>query len=420
MACLMKVPLASIFVGVFVSVGSGQGKGAISEGDNAEQFALLCRIYNVAKNPPINHVDLTDPYKIVNEMDSINASFAEEKQFNETEHVGNGTDAQLSHTTTLEAAAAQANIMRITQKAHNVLEDIRKLNATRDIENVKAELAHVIFGDGGNETDLGHGALKGVSGRGKACGDTGLSRKGERAGKNLVVDFFCLCAQNTEKNSGIDNVCGFFVGRKSTKFDKHGWDESGLLGSSAMWASIKKGCGKLMQQHPKSTAEVHDILEDFLKHLKSGGVYRNNKKENSYRIVGMLGTSVLSEDSRGGIDPVCDGRKGGKTGSPGGMCVFYGQEAEWQNIPWMMKLKTALSMVNALNNKTATIQRDIEKLQTLLHRAEKIYETAKVISEVQNPVLPTNLQTAAKRLTAYSAARRHHPHTHFMILFVLL
>ncbi|CCD13946.1 Variant surface glycoprotein [Trypanosoma congolense IL3000] len=419
MVCYMSVIAVAVVFGCFVRDVRAQAKGTITEGDNAEQFALLCQIYNVAKNPPIHHVDLEDPIKIVEKIDALNATFAEKTQFNETEPVENSSVAQVKPTATREAAVAQAMIRRIAQKAHTILEEIKKVNATRDIEKVKDEFAQVIFGEGMNESHLCDGALKDVAERGSACGSSGLSSKGKSAGKNLVMDFFCLCSQNTKE--GIDNICGFAVGRKGALSEKHGWSEAGLWGSSAMWASIKKGCGRLMQQHTKSITESFDLIGDFLQYLRTGGVFRHDTKDESDRIVGMLGTSVFKKGTGEVKGPVCDGKKGGTKGSPGGMCVYYGQESEWQNIQWIIKLKTSLSMADALNNQTATIQRSIKKLQTLLHRGEEIYETTKVITEIQNPVLPTNLQTTAtKRLTAYSGARRYPTNTHFLLLFILL
>ncbi|CCD16633.1 unnamed protein product [Trypanosoma congolense IL3000] len=314
-------------------------------------------------------------------------------------------------------------LSRITQKAHNILDEIRKNNVSEEIEKVKAELSHVIFGAGGAESDLCNGSLKDVTGRGAACGNSGLHAKGQSAGNNLVVDFFCLCAQRND--DGIHDACKVKVGSKS---EKHSWGDKAPSGSSSMWASIKKECENLLHQHPKSAKEGHEVIDDFWNHLKSGGLYRwgnTRKVDGSERKPGMLGTGAGTEGS-GGKDVVCDGRRGytatrGSGTPPGGICVYYGQEPQWEeNIEWLKKLKTAMNTVDVLNNKTATIKRDIEKLHMLLHRAEKVYESAKLITEIQQPVLPTNLQTTAKRLTAYSASRRHHPNTHFFSLFVLL
>ncbi|CCD16427.1 Variant surface glycoprotein [Trypanosoma congolense IL3000] len=413
----------------WVDASGKQNTAEVKSMDNSEQFALLCRIYNVAENPPIHHVDLPDPLKIVTEIDAINASFTEEKQPNETEQAENSTDAQVKPTITRkvitrEVAVSQAILRRISHKAHTIVDEIRNLKATRDIEKVKANFDQVIFGEGMNESELCKGTLKGVNGRATACGKPGDGTKGNSAGKNLVVDFFCLCAMRTsvngKDNEGISNVCGVEVGGKS-KDVKHSWGDACPPTSSTMWASVKKGCGKLTHTNPKFAAEGHEILNDFLKHLEMGGVYRSGDSSGSNRKKGMLGTSVGTEEQKG-VDLICDGSKGyTKSGGkpPGGVCVFYGHESEWDNIDWLLKFKTALASVDTLNNKTATIQQAIQKLETLLHRAEKIYETAKVISEIQNPVVPHNLPTAAKRLTAYSAARNN-PHAHFILLFVLL
>ncbi|CCD17032.1 unnamed protein product [Trypanosoma congolense IL3000] len=187
-----------------------------------------------------------------------------------------------------------------------------------------------------------------------------------------------------------------------------------------MWASIKKECENLLHQHPKSTKEGYEVLSDFFTHLKSGGVYRwgSRNVEGSNRKEGMLGTSGWKNGGYGS-GPVCDGKKG-SNGEHGGICVYYGPETQWEeDIDWLKKLKNALETVDDINNQTATIQRDIEKLQMLQHRAEEIYETAKVISKVQNPVGLTALPNAnTKRLTAYNTAWRYHLLAPWVILIL--
>ncbi|CCD12121.1 Variant surface glycoprotein [Trypanosoma congolense IL3000] len=428
MACFVNV--ITIFV-VVVSVVSGELE--IDRDDNIEPFSLLCRIYNVAKNPPINYVDLREPVQIVEEIDALNKSLLKEQRHGEEEDSGNNSKTQLPHTTTREAALLQTSLNQITQRAHKILDEINKMDVTENIEKAKAEFHKVIFGDGGNESNLCHATVNDMDNRSVACGDTGLSSKGASAGKNLVVDFFCLCAMRTESGEGAKQACGFFVGKIDYYY---GWGEQGPWGSSTMWASIKGGCGKRMQQHPKSTAEARHILDQFLKHLKTGGVYRqikceknphpNCKKaivEDSNRKEGMLGTGVTVDNT---AKVTCDGKKGDdKKPEAGGVCVYYGKESEWKNIPWVIKYESALTTVEYANNQTASIQRDIQKLQTLLHRAEEIYETAKVITEIQNPIrLASVFPNASGNLTAYNTTRiRSYSYISrpcFMLLCVLL
>ncbi|CCD16590.1 Variant surface glycoprotein [Trypanosoma congolense IL3000] len=404
-------------VGSFVS-----GQVEVAKDDNIEPFALLCRIYNVAKNPPINYVDLEEPFEIVREIDALNRSLLEEGRLTEEEDAGNHSEAQVKPTVTREAAVAQISLNQITQRAHKILEEIKKVNVTEEVGKVKAEFNKVIFGDGGNEDNLCQATVNDMDNRSKACGPPGLTSNGESAGKNLVVDFFCLCAQRTDEE-GANQVCGFYVGRISHYY---GWDDkNGPWGSSTMWASVKGGCGKHMHQHPKSTSEVRHILDQFLKHLKTGGVYRwgNGKVEGSNRKEGMLGTGVgkNENDSNG---PTCNGKKGKNGQTPGGICVYYGPSDWDSNIHWLKKFRTALNRVENINNQTATIQRSIEKLNMLLHRSEEIYETGKVMLEIQNPVgLTAALQNSSGNLTAFNSTRfrsyGYRPHTYFIALLVL-
>ncbi|CCD13780.1 unnamed protein product, partial [Trypanosoma congolense IL3000] len=287
MACLVNGIV--VFVVVMGSVVSGQLE--VDKDDNIEPFSLLCRIYNVAKNPPINYVDLHDPVLIVQEIDALNRSLLEEERLNEEEDMGNSSFPHVKPTLTREAAVAQLSLNQITQKAHTILDEINKVNLNKAIEKANSQFSQVIFGENGNETKLCQATVNDMDNRSQACGMPGEGRKGDSAGKNLVVDFFCLCAMRTKSSEGAKQACGFFVGKIDYYY---GWSEQGPWGSSTMWASIKGGCGKHMQQHPKSTAEARHILDQFLKHLKTGGVYRwgNGKVEGSNRKEGMLGTGV--------------------------------------------------------------------------------------------------------------------------------
>ncbi|CCD16428.1 Variant surface glycoprotein [Trypanosoma congolense IL3000] len=405
MACFVNV----ITVIIFMLLGGARGQLEVDKYDNIVPFSLLCRIYNVAKNPPISHVDLEEPFEIVEEINSLNASLVEPKLFNESEHMGNSVGAKLTSTVTKETALSQLSLNQITQKAHTILEEIKKMNVTETIGKAKADFNKVIFGENGNESDLCQATVKDVGDRATACGDTALSSKGSSAGNNLVVDFFCLCVQRQD-GKGVNQVCGFYVG-SGYENGQLGWNDTGLMGSSTMWASIKGGCGKHMQQHPKSTAEARHILDQFLKHLRTGGVHRwgtsKDKVEGSERKEGMLGTSACTENGVSGNCniPICNGKEGKKGLSPGGVCVYYGHESEWHKIDWLKQYKTALVSVEAANNQTATIQRAIQKLQMLLHRAEEIYETTKVITEIKNNVGMSAFQNVSGNLTVHNATR---------------
>nr|CCD21842.1 VSG [Trypanosoma congolense IL3000] len=245
--------------------------------------------------------------------------------------MGNSWEARLKSVVTRETVLTQLSLYKITQRAHNIFEEMKRVNATRDVEKAKAEFNKVIFWENRNESDLCHATVNGLGNRSVACGKPGQEKKGTRAGKNLVMDFFCLSVQRQD-GEGINQICGFYAG-SGYKNGRIVWSKQGPWGSSTMWASIKWGCGKHMQQHPKSTAEARHILEQFLKHLKTGGVYRwgsGNEVKGINRKEGMLGTCA-GTNTGSGTDIPCDGKKGEKTGTkPGGVCLYYGPESEWE------------------------------------------------------------------------------------------
>ncbi|CCD16990.1 unnamed protein product [Trypanosoma congolense IL3000] len=136
-------------IAIFVVMGSivrGDKEQQIDKDENIEPFSLLFRIYNVATDPPINHVDLQEADKIVQEIDALNTSLMEPKWVNKTEKLGSGVSAQINPTTTREPAVFQLSLTQISQRAHKILDGINKVIITENIEKAKAEFNKVIFG----------------------------------------------------------------------------------------------------------------------------------------------------------------------------------------------------------------------------------------------------------------------------------
>ncbi|CCD14867.1 unnamed protein product [Trypanosoma congolense IL3000] len=150
MACFVH----GIYIIILSFLGVMSGQLEVAKDDNIEPFSLLFRIYNVAKNPPINYVDLQEPAQIVVVIGALDRSLLEEERLNENEDTGNNAGAQVKQTLTREAALTKLSLNQITQRVHKILEDIRKINVTKEIEKVKAEFAKVIFGVYGNKSDL--------------------------------------------------------------------------------------------------------------------------------------------------------------------------------------------------------------------------------------------------------------------------
>ncbi|CCD12572.1 unnamed protein product, partial [Trypanosoma congolense IL3000] len=246
------------------------GEHSVNEKDNSEYFSLLCKIYNVANHPPIKPVNTKEYQKIVEDIDALSAA-------------ANGKESV--NTQTEETKSAQTQLIGITQEAHKLLDEIKKENPEGEVEKVKNTFNTVIFGEHGNAGDLYHGALRGVeSNRPKACGSK--EKKGDSAGKNLVVDFFCLCAQPNDVSEGVDKVCGVSVGSG----DSAGW--GGKLDSpGTMWNEVKKGCEKYIQQSLSSTQGGHFLYREFLDKVMAGGNVKVKNLENVPKR-GMLGTAV--------------------------------------------------------------------------------------------------------------------------------
>ncbi|CCD11947.1 unnamed protein product, partial [Trypanosoma congolense IL3000] len=150
MACFLNgIVVFVVVLGIFV-----KSQVNVDNDENIEPFSLLCRIYNVAKNPPITDVDLQEPHKIVEEIDALNRSLLEEKTHDKREEAGNHSEVQVKPTVTRETQVAQISLNQITQKAHAISEKIKKINFTENIGKVKADFAQVIFAENGNESDL--------------------------------------------------------------------------------------------------------------------------------------------------------------------------------------------------------------------------------------------------------------------------
>ncbi|CCD16715.1 Variant surface glycoprotein [Trypanosoma congolense IL3000] len=357
--------MMKLFMVMMVVMGSwvrewrvkAQAGQIVRENDNRGPFELLCKIYNVAQNPPIKPVDTKEYQKMVNDINALSTA-------------ANGKEGV--NTQSEETTSAQTQLVGISRDAKKILDAIKRENPEGEVEKVKYTFNQVIFGKNGKE-DLSKRGLEVEPSRSQACGSNNLG-KGKSAGKNLVVDFFCLCAKH-DKEEGVDNVCWVSVGSG----DGAGWRGGTLDSANTMWNEVKNGCETFRQQSVTSTQEGHFLHREFLDKVTVGG----NVKLNSSIIVhkqGMLGTAV---SKTGNNNFNCNGKKEVNThsrtpGSAAGVCVFYGNQNWKENIDWLKKFKTGLQLIDKLNTETASWQ---HQLTTLLNRARELYEKVKADSQ---------------------------------------
>ncbi|CCD16592.1 Variant surface glycoprotein [Trypanosoma congolense IL3000] len=319
----------------------------VSEGDNRGPFELLCRIYNVAKNPPIKPVDTKEYQKMVDDINALSTAANGKERVN---------------TQTEETKSAQTQLTGVTHEAHKLLNEIKKVNPEGEAERAKNTFNQVIFGENAKE-DLSQGALEVEQKRMTACKNG--EKQGTSAGKNLVVDFFCLCAQNTVDADGVDKVCGVSVGSG----DGTGWGTN-LVSSDTMWKEVKNECEKSAKQSATSTDAGHSLLRDFQDKLTAGGQVKVKDKD-TLRTPGMLGTAV---SAKGNTDFNCNGKSSTYRDTGAGICVFYGNHHQEENIAWLKKFKEGLQLIDKLNTETASWK---SKLTTLLNQARELYEKVK-------------------------------------------
>ncbi|CCD12950.1 Variant surface glycoprotein [Trypanosoma congolense IL3000] len=331
----------------------------VKENDNRGPFELLCKIYNVANHPPIKPVDTKEYQKIVDDIDALRAAANGKERVN---------------TQSEETKSAQTQLIRITHEARKLLEEIKRVNPEGEAESARHAFNQVIFGKNGKE-DLSQRGLEVVKSRPVACGRKPLDKKGESAGKNLIVDFFCLCAKH-DHAEGVDKVCGVSVGSG----DGAGWRGEKLDSIATMWDEVKDGCEKFSKRGVTSTQDGYSLYHDFLAKVKAGGNIKVKKTETIPKH-GMLGTAV-SETGKNDLN--CNGKKEvstSRTSSSGsGVCIFYGNHHQEQNIEWLKKFKEGLQLIDKLNTETASWQ---HQLTTLLNRARELYEKVKAESQLE-------------------------------------
>ncbi|CCD17300.1 Variant surface glycoprotein [Trypanosoma congolense IL3000] len=333
---------------------------SVNEGDNKEPFELLCKIYNVAQHPPIKPVDTKEYQKIVDDINALSAAANGKERVN---------------TQTEETKSAQTQLTGITHEAHRLLGEIKKVNPEGQAEMARNTFNQVIFGKNGKE-DLSHKALEVVPSRMAACGSKPLEKKGQSAGKNLIVDFFCLCAKH-DVEDGVDKVCGVSVGNGRDSR----WEGGTLDSANTMWDEVKNGCEKFSKHGVTSTQDGYSLYNDFLEKVKVGGNVKVKDSSTTPRH-GMLGTAV-SETGKNDLN--CNGKKevssGGRfTSSAAGVCIFYGNHHQEDNIAWLKKFKEGLQLIDKLNTETAAWQ---HQLTTLLNRARELYEKVKADSQLE-------------------------------------
>ncbi|CCD13262.1 Variant surface glycoprotein [Trypanosoma congolense IL3000] len=325
----------------------------VSQDDNREPYELLCRIYNVAHNPPIKPVDTKEYQKMVDDINALSDAANGKERVN---------------TQSEETKSAQTQLIGITREAHKLLDEIKRVNPEGEVEKVKYTFNQVIFGKNGKE-DLSHEALEVEQKRMTACGG---KDKGTSSGKNLVVDFFCLCAKHDDVNEGIDKVCGVSVG----KGESVGWGTQ-LVSPNTMWKEVKDGCKKYAKQSVTSTQDGYSLYHRFMDNVMAGG---NVKLNNSAKVQkrGMLGTAVSKKDKN---DLNCNGKKDvHPMSSTSGICIFYGNHHQEENINWLKKFKAGLQLIDKLNTETASWQ---HQLTTLLNRARELYEKVKANTQLE-------------------------------------
>ncbi|CCD16758.1 Variant surface glycoprotein [Trypanosoma congolense IL3000] len=325
----------------------------VKEGDNREPYELLCRIYNVAQYPPIKPVDTKEYQKIVDDINALNAAVNGRERVN---------------TQSEETKSAQTQLIGISQDAKKLLNEIKKINPEGEVEKARNAFNTVIFGKNGK--DLSPGWLEIDPSRMAACGSK--EKKGDSAGKNLIVDFFCLCAKHDEVNEWVDNVCGVSVGSG----EGAGWGRK-LYPIATMWDEVKKGCKKFSNQGVTSTQDGYSLYHYFLEKVK---VWGNVKLKASGTVPkqGMLGTAVSTNRD---TNFHCNGKKAVSTNRfnvGSGSCVFYGNHHLEENIAWLKKFKEGLQLIDKLNTETASWQ---HQLTTLLNRARELYEKVKADSQ---------------------------------------
>ncbi|CCD17357.1 Variant surface glycoprotein [Trypanosoma congolense IL3000] len=331
---------------------------SVKEGENREPFALLCRIYNVAQHPPIKPVDTKEYKKMVDDIDALNAAANGKERVN---------------TQSEETKSAQTQLIGISRDAHKLLDGIKKVNPEGQVEKARNTFHQVIFGKNGKEGHLSHGTLEVEQNRITACG--GKEKEGKSAGKNLVVDFFCLCAQHTEASDGVERVCGVSVGSGRDS----GWGGT-LVSADTMWGEIKDGCKNGAPQGVTSTQDGYSLYDYFLAKVKAGGNVKVIDSETVKKHC-MLGTAV---SKTGDTNFNCNGKKTfhsrHSSGSGVGVCIFYGNHHLEENIAWLSKFKSGLQLIDKLNTETASWQ---HQLTTLLNRARELYEKVKADSQLE-------------------------------------
>ncbi|CCD15231.1 Variant surface glycoprotein [Trypanosoma congolense IL3000] len=355
---LFMVMMIMVVMGSWVREWRVMANAAVSvnEGDNKEPFELLCRIYNVAQYPPIKPVDTKEYQKIVDDINALNAA-------------ANGKESV--NTQSEETKSAQTQLIGVTRDANKLLDEIKKINPEGQAERARNTFNQVIFGEHGKEGDLSHGALNGVRGRIAACGS---NEKGASAGKNLVVDFFCLCGQHTEDSHGVDKVCGVSIGNgKDSR-----WEGGTLVSPNTMWDEVKHGCATFVKQGVTSTQDGYSLYHQFLDKVKAGGNVKTKKSGVAHK-QGMLGTAV---SETGTTNFNCNGQKTFPIRAPSGSgrCVIYGEQHLEENIAWLKKFKEGLQLIDKLNTETASWQ---HQLTTLLNRARELYEKVKAESQLE-------------------------------------
>nr|APD74723.1 variant surface glycoprotein 1125.4196 [Trypanosoma brucei] len=358
-----------------------------AKGDNAADFAMICRFINMAQTlkPVPQYKDEVDA--LATEVVAINMTVAgpalsdliEKDKIPETltektkaPQSGPEKEKWTAHWKLWQAAKAEitdpvkakkyalwkaaklapharALLLQAAERAHSVYSQAPALRAEVSDTGIKADASKALYGgDGTAKAAPSYGS----GGRGAICG-TPPGYTNSQAGSSLQLDVICLCAFQTNGLDGGEACCKDCATGPGT-LDTTDWNPNG--DSTNIWTALKNGCTNIKTGEQLTLEAVQAAKTDLLQKLHSARA--GASKEYSTYLGQMDGTAA------GG----CSGRN-----SDGGRCVAYNPKVikpGGGGIPWLNELTkaaTSTQTMEAAATKLTKLSEELEKLNASTH-----------------------------------------------------
>nr|AAA16435.1 variable surface glycoprotein [Trypanosoma congolense type Savannah] len=419
-------PVGYLTVFFFVLINSRFGDAAA--GDNAIEFGILCKLYNIAENASNKSV-LPMPLKaraegLFNDLLYLNVLSGSDTLFDYGEDPLTEQDKekqelkkkaweetrgglekgllqregreQITRPTPAGRQRVARRIQRVYEKAKSIKVQLEhKLDkAATELASANTSLIKAVFGEAGSVDSFREApdaAFDVSTGTGDGCGNTDGGSVGEPTGISLVNDFTCLCVGRTSgRIDGAAALCEASLTAQS------GMNVVGAVKGENGWQKLQGLCRNAQHDGFLEPENIHASVEAFGARIGRVTPYK------------LGGTTALAACT-GGTEATA-------------LCVDYksliGGGKGLSGIPWVKRYLDAAQSLRNAHGLTLGAQNDLTRLEALHHSGLDAFESeslegvsshkAAPVTTAAEPSASTPTATNQQQEQSNSASKQSH------------